>query len=80
VFQDQIGTLGRTATGSNLRYFTVTNNGEDLGLVAVRYENQATYSVEGLWYNIDIQSPQNDQVFVNGSQAQTILTQGSCVH
>jgi RHS repeat-associated protein len=39
VFEDQIGTLGLTATGSNLRYFTVANNGQNLGLIAISYES-----------------------------------------
>jgi RHS repeat-associated protein len=77
-FQDQIGTNGTSATGGSLRYFTVTNNGENLGLVPVQYQNGASYAVEGLWYNIDLKNPQNSQVFVNGSQAEIMMNQGSC--
>lgn len=78
-FQDEIGTKGISATGGSLRYFTVTNNGQDLGLVPVQYQSDGPeYAVEGLWYNIDIGHLQNSRVFVNGSQADTILSEGSC--
>ncbi len=77
-FQDQIGPGGATVTEGTLRYFTVTNGGASLGLVPVQYANGATYAVEGIWFNGDTQNPSNSQVFVNGSQADTMLAGGSC--
>ena len=77
-FEDQIGPKGAAVTEGTLRYFTVTNSGQNLGLVPVQYENGASYSVEGIWFNGDPQNPSNTQVFVNGGQAGTILAAGSC--
>jgi RHS repeat-associated protein len=77
-FQDQIGPRGATVSEGTLRYFTATNNGENLGLVPVQYQNGTSYAVEGIWFNGDTQHPSNSQVFVNGGLADNLLSQGSC--
>ena len=77
-FEDEIGPKGAAVTEGTLRYFTVTNNGQNFVLVPVQYENGASYAVEGIWFNGDPQNPSNTQVFVNGGQAGTILAAGSC--
>jgi len=39
--------------------------------------NGSAYAYEGIWFS-GAPNPSNSQVFVNGSQADTMLTEGSC--
>ena len=69
-FQDKIGPAGVVGQTQSTRYFTVTLNGQPLGLVPVEYENGQTQAYEGIWFN-GAKDSNNTQVFVNGSQATT---------
>jgi len=77
-FQDTIGPNGSSGQGSSIRYFTVSSGGQNLGVVPVVYENGSTFAYEGIWMNGDVGNPLNSQVFVNGSLAQTMRSEGSC--
>jgi len=68
-FQDWIGPNGTFNAGSSIRYFTVSVDGENLGVVPVEYSNGSTYAYEGIWMYGDIKNPGNTQVLVNGSLA-----------
>jgi hypothetical protein len=76
-FNDTIGPNGSYGEKGSIRYFTVSLNGSDLGVVPV-VDNGNSYAYEGIWFFGDPQTPSNTQVFVNGSQADTTLTQGTC--